>query len=49
MYSFFFQSASTLVAQLEGAGILKEITGRKRDKRYVYDDYLAILAEGTKS
>jgi Fic family protein len=47
-FSISFQSASTLVAQLEDAGILKEITGRKRDKRYVYENYLAILSEGTK-
>jgi Fic family protein len=43
-----YQAASTLVNQLEKAGILKEVTGRKRDKRYVYDDYLKILADGTK-
>jgi hypothetical protein len=28
--------------------ILRETTGWKRDKQYVYDDYLNILAEGTK-
>jgi Fic family protein len=43
-----YQAASTLVAQLEKIRILRETTGRKRDKRYVYDDYLNILAEGTK-
>jgi len=43
-----FQAASTLIAQLENAGILFEITGRKRDRRYLYKDYLNILAEGTK-
>ena len=43
-----YQAASTLVSQLEKAGILKETTGRKRDKRFVYSDYLNILAEGTK-
>lgn len=43
-----YQAASTLVGQLEKSGILKEVTGRKRDKRYVYDDYLKILTEGTK-
>ncbi|MCK9364658.1 MAG: Fic family protein [Syntrophales bacterium] len=44
-----YQAASTLVAQLEKAQILRETTGRKRDKRYVYSDYLHILADGTKS
>jgi Fic family protein len=43
-----YQAASTLVAQLEKVRILRETTGRKRDKRYVYSDYLNILAEGTK-
>lgn len=43
-----YQAASTLISQLEGAGILKEITGRKRDKRYIYADYLQIWEEGTK-
>lgn len=43
-----YQAASTLVAQLEKVQILRETTGRKRDKRYVYSDYLNILAEGTK-
>ncbi len=43
-----YQAASTLVSQLEKAKILRETTGRKRDKRYVYSDYLDILAEGTK-
>lgn len=47
-FSISFQAASTLVAQFEKAGILKEITGRKRDKRYIYADYLTILSEGTK-
>jgi Fic family protein len=43
-----YPAASTLVSQLEKVQILREITGRKRDKRYVYSDYLNILAEGTK-
>ncbi len=47
-FSITYQAASTLTSQLENAGILKEITGRKRDKRYIYADYLQILEEGTK-
>jgi len=43
-----YQAASTIVLQLEKAGILRETTGRKRDKRFVYSDYLNILSEGTK-
>jgi len=42
-----FQAASKLVSQLEEAGILKEVTGRKRDRRYIYATYLNILSEGT--
>lgn len=47
-FSISYQAASTLISQLEGVEILKEITGRKRDKRYIYADYLLILEEGTK-
>lgn len=41
------QTASTLVRQFEAMGILKEVTGKKRDRRFVYVSYLAILSEGT--
>ncbi len=47
-FSISFQSASTLVSQFEDAEILREITGKKRDKRYIYADYISILSEGTK-
>lgn len=43
-----YQAASTLVSQIEQAGILKEITGQKRNKRYIYAEYMNILSEGTK-
>jgi Fic family protein len=46
-FSISFQAASTLVSQLEGAGILHEITGKKRDKRFIYAAYISILSEGT--
>lgn len=42
-----FQAASTIISQFEKAGILKETTGRKRDKRYLYREYMDILSEGT--
>ena len=35
------------IARLEAAGILREVTGRRRGKPYVYDEYLAVLNEGT--
>ena len=46
-FNISFQSASTLVSQFEKTEILEEITGRKRDKRYVYAEYVNILSEGT--
>ncbi len=33
--------------RLEEAGILREVTGRRRGRLYAYDGYLAVLAEGT--
>lgn len=41
------QSASNLVDQFEKIGILKEVTGKKRGRRFVYAAYLEILSEGT--
>jgi hypothetical protein len=35
------------LAGLERLGIVREITGRRRDRVFVYDRYLAVLAEGT--
>lgn len=42
-----FPAVGTLVEQLVGLGILKEITGRQRGRLYSYERYLAILSEGT--
>lgn len=47
-FSISYQAASNLVSQMESIGILKEVTGRKRDKKYIYADYMVILSEGTK-
>lgn len=35
------------IGHLEETGILREVSGRQRDRRYIYDRYLAILSEGT--
>jgi Fic family protein len=35
------------IARLEEAGILREVTGRRRGKLYAYDEYLELLNEGT--
>jgi Fic family protein len=43
-----FQTASTLVRQFTGYGILMELTGKKRNKRYCFKAYMDILEEGTK-
>jgi Fic family protein len=35
------------IERLESVGILREVTGRRRGKLFVYDEYLTILNEGT--
>ena len=42
-----YQGAKALVDQFVTTEILKEITGKLRDKRYSYWEYLALLSEGT--
>jgi len=42
-----FQSASTLVGQFKKAGILNENTGRKRDQKFLFKEYVDILKVGT--
>ena len=42
-----YQGAKALVDQFVTTEILKEITGKRRDKRYSYWEYLALLSEGT--
>ncbi len=42
------QSASKLISSFEQLGILKEITGKKRGRKFAYNKYLEILSEGTK-
>jgi Fic family protein len=48
-FSISYQAASMLVNQFEKHGILMEITGKKRDKMYVYKQYIDILSGGTRS
>lgn len=40
-------TVATAIGQLERIGILRELTGRPRNKIFAYDDYLKILSEGT--
>ena len=42
-----YPTASKLVEQFQDLGILKEITGKKRTRRFIYKEYIEILAEGT--
>ncbi|NGX27872.1 MAG: Adenosine monophosphate-protein transferase SoFic [Candidatus Anoxychlamydiales bacterium] len=46
-FSISFQSAKAIISQFLKNGILKEITGKKRDKRFSYWEYIDILSEGT--
>lgn len=40
-------TVNTALRNLEKAGIIREITGRQRDRLFAYKDYLALLEEGT--
>ena len=40
-----FVTANKLVEQLEGLGILEEITGRKRDRIFSYTPYVALFRD----
>lgn len=42
-----FPAASSGMRVLERLGIARELTGRKRDRLFGYEEYLAILGEGT--
>ncbi len=42
-----YQVAQSMVIQFENLEILKEITGKKRDRRYSYWKYIECLSEGT--
>lgn len=44
-----YPTAARAVAALEGLGIVSEITGRSRDRVYVYDRYLSVLSEGAEA
>ena len=42
-----FPAASKAVERMEGLGIVREISGRRRNRVFAYDRYAAILNEGT--
>jgi Fic family protein len=43
------ETANTLVRKFEDLGILKEITGKQRYKKYIFKNYVDIIARGTKN
>ena len=43
------ETASELVRKFESAGILSEITGKKRYRKYAFREYVAIVARGTET
>ena len=45
-FSMSYPTAAKVVEQLEEIGILKEVSGKQRDKRYLYVDYMNLLSEG---
>lgn len=47
MFDVSYPTASHLIHQFVDAGIVREITGKKRAKRFVYFKYMDILSEGT--
>ena len=40
-----FQTANTLIAKLEEMGVLEEITGQKRNRRFYFPQFIRFLAE----
>jgi ribosomal protein S25 len=41
------KTANTLVRKFDEAGIVKEVTGWKRNRKYLYTEYVKLIAEGT--
>jgi Fic family protein len=40
-------TVANAISHLERLGMVREVTGRQRGRLYIYDEYLAILSEGT--
>jgi Fic family protein len=40
-----YQAANTLVDKMEAHGILREFTGRNRNRRFRYEDYIGLFAD----
>ena len=44
-----YQAANVTVSRLEEAGILREITGQARHRRYRYEPYVALFQDDTET
>ena len=44
-----FPAASSAMDLLVNLGIARELTGKRRNRLFAYDHYLAILGEGTET
>jgi Fic family protein len=44
-YGVSYPTANTIVQQLEGLGILQEVTGKRRNRVYVYKEYMRLFDE----
>lgn len=42
-----YSKANNLISEMEAIGIMKQITKGKRNRKFIYQDYVNILAEGT--
>jgi Fic family protein len=42
-----YSTTSTMVGKLAELGTVREVTGRRRDRVFAYDQYVQILSEGT--
>ena len=42
-----FPAAANAMRTLERAGVVRELTGRRRNRLFAYDRYVNIISEGT--
>ena len=42
-----FPTAANAMRTLERAGIVRELTGRRRNRLFAYDRYVSIISQGT--
>jgi Fic family protein len=42
-----YPAANTLIAEFSRVGLLQEVTGQQRNRRFIYEPYVALLRKGT--